>query len=177
MLAAMIPAMPKPVKLALGTLGGVVVAIGVVVITASAAGFNLSDALHPTPLPSPAVVLAPAPSPSPGRSAANPATRAVNQAVLQAEADVLGVRASQLNTAIRQGTTVHQQAAQRGMTQAVFNLRFQSALKVMLDQDVQQGTLTRQQEQTALQRLAAGPPNWDVAAAAQPRPSPSPAAA
>jgi hypothetical protein len=165
--------MPRPLKLVVGTLGGLVVAFGVVVITASAAGFNLSDALHPSASPSPAVALAPVPSPGRGQ-VANVAVRALNQAVVQAEAEVLGLRPAQLDTALRQGTTVHQLASQRGLTQAVFNLRFQSTVTTILDQDVQQGVLTQQQEQAALGRLAGGPPNWDAAVAARVRPTPSP---
>jgi hypothetical protein len=176
MLAPMVklPPMPRPLKLVVGTLGGLVVAFGVVVITASAAGFNLSDALHPAASPSPTIVLAPVPSPGRGQ-VANAAARAVSQAVLQAEAQVLGLRPAQLNTALRQGATVHQLATQRGITQAVFNMRFQSAVTAILDRDVQQGILTQQQEQAAINRLAGGPPNWDTVSAIQARPTPSPA--
>jgi membrane-bound lytic murein transglycosylase B len=167
-------AMQKPIKLALGAAGGLVVAVGVVVITASAAGIHLTGA---------AAAPSPSPTPSPSATAragaqANPAARLVNQGALQAEAQVLGLQPKELTKDVRQGTTVHQLATQKGIAQADFQGRFTTALKAILDQDVQQGQLTSQQEQQALKRLANRIPNWDQVPqrAAQPSPSPSPTA-
>jgi hypothetical protein len=158
--------MRQPIKLAVGALGGVVVAIGVVVITASAVGFNLSDALQPAPSPATQAVTVPSPSPSPGRAQVNPAARAVTLAVLQAEAQALGVRQRDLTLSLRQGTTPHQLATQRGISPASFQALYRRALTAILDQDVQQGSLTAQQEQLALSRLGSQlPPNWDQVAA------------
>jgi hypothetical protein len=166
--------MQKPLKLAVGALGGLVVAVGVVVITASAAGVNLT-ALHSSSQPGPA---APTPassaSPATGRATPNPATRAVNQAVLQAEAQALGVQPKELQKDFRQGLTLHQVADQKGVSQADFQSRFQAGVKTILDQDVQQGRLTAQQEQQALTRLGRRGPAWDAVPGKRPQASPSP---
>src|SRR5712691_6147397 len=103
---------PRPAKLAAAAAGGLVVAIGVIVITASALGFNLTGATHAAGQPVTATVATPSPSASPGRAPANPATRAVNQAVVQAEAQVLGAQPRDVTASLRQGTTVHQLATQ-----------------------------------------------------------------
>jgi hypothetical protein len=166
--------MQKPIKLAVGAVGGLVVATGIVVITASATGFHLTGSSQPAPVT--AASPAPAPSASPQRPAANPAARTMNQAVAQAEAQVLGIQPKELTAALRKGTTVHQLADQTGIAQADFQARFTPALTTLLDQDVQQGTLTTQQEQQFLKRLGTRIPNWDQAPAqkAQPTPTPTP---
>jgi hypothetical protein len=167
--------MQKLVKLVIGALGGLVVAMGVVVITASAAGVNLAG-LHASPSPSPVPASTPSP-PARARATPNPAARAVAQAVLQAEAQALGVQPRDLTKDLRQGMSLHQVAEQKGVSQADFQARFQKDLMATLDQDVQQGTLTQQQEQQALKRLGKRGPNWDaVRAQASPSPSPSPTA-
>jgi membrane-bound lytic murein transglycosylase B len=168
--------LPAPLKLAVGTLGGAVVAIGVVVITASAMGFDLTAA-HPASSAATAVTAAPSPSPVPsaGAGQASPAVRAVAQATVQAEAQALGVTPRALSAALRQGSTLHQVATGRGVSPAVFQAGFAKGLTALLDQDVKQGTLTATQEQAALRRLGARlPPNWDRAAARAPTPAPSP---
>lgn len=162
--------MQKPIKLAVGAVGGVVVAAGVVIITASATGLHLAGSSQPAPVT--AASPAPAPSMSPQRTP-NPAARAVNQAAAMAEAQVLGIQPKELAGDLRQGTTVHMLADQKGISQADFQARFDAALKTLLDQDVQQGTLTTQQEQQALKRLGTRIPNWDQAPA-QKRPTPTP---
>jgi hypothetical protein len=167
--------MQNPLKLAIGAAGGLVVAVGVVAVTAAAAGVNLTSALHSSPSPTPVIVSSP--SPPPGRAqAANPAARLVNQAVIQAEAQVLGLKPADLTRNMRQGMTVHQLATQKGIGQADFEARFTTAVSAILDQDVQQGQLTSQQEQQALKHLSNRVPNWDAAPGrAQAQPSPSPA--
>jgi hypothetical protein len=168
--------LPAPLKLAVGTLGGAVVAIGVVVITASAMGFDLTAA-HPASPAARAVTATPTPSPVPpaGAGQASPAVRAVAQATAQAEAQALGVTPRALSAALRQGSTLHQVATRRGVSPAVFQAGFVKDLTALLDQDVKQGTLTATQEQAALRRLGAGlPPSWDRAAARSLAPAPSP---
>jgi hypothetical protein len=161
--------LPAPQKLAVGTLGGAVVAIGVVVITASAMGFDLTAA-HPASPAARAVTATPTPSPVPpaGAGQVSPAVRAVAQATAQAEAQALGVTPRALSAALRQGSTLHQVAARRGVSPAVFQAGFVRDLTALLDQDVTQ-------EQATLRRLGAGlPPSWDRAAAPSPAPAPSP---
>jgi hypothetical protein len=97
-------------------------------------------------------------------------------AVLEAEAQVLGITTRQLTLDMRQGLTIHQLADKQGISQADFQARFQTDLKAIMDQSVQQGQLTAQQEQQALTRLSRGVPNWDQPrprAQASPSPSPS----
>lgn len=167
--------MQNPLKLAIGAAGGLVVAVGVVAITAAAAGVDLTNSLHTSPSPTPPTVSSPSPPPRRVQAAANPAARLVNQAVIQAEAQVLGLKPVDLARSMRQGMTVHQLAAQRGIGQADFDARFATAVSAILDQYVQQGQLTSQQKQQALQRLDTHVPNWDaVPARLQAPPSPSP---
>jgi len=166
--------MQRPVKLAIGALGGLVVATGVVIITASAAGVSLA-ALRSSAAPSPGAT--PAATSSPRAPATpNPAARLVNQAVLQAEAQSLGVQPRDLMKDLRQGMSLHQVADRQGVSQADFQARFQKNVAALLDQDVQQGSLTQQQEQQALKRLSTRGPSWDAVPGrrAQPSPSPSP---
>lgn len=162
--------MPQPLRLALGGLGGLVVAVGVVVVTAAAVGFDLTGALSTSPAPSTGSSHVPQPTASAGRAQAGTAAGLVAQAALQAEAEALGVRPRDLTAKLRQGVTVHQLAAQSGISPQDFQGRFAKGLKAILDQDVQQGTLTAQEEQLAMQRLGSRlPPNWDRAAAASAR--------
>src|SRR5947207_15350237 len=110
--------MQKWMKLAVGVLGGLVVAAGVVVITASAAGVNLAG-LHSSGATSTATT-SPSPSPTPSArasGAANPAARAVNQAALQAEAQTLGLQPRQPKMDLPQGMTPHQGADRHGNRQ------------------------------------------------------------
>jgi hypothetical protein len=175
-LAASLGPMQKPLKLAVGALGGLVVAVGVVVITASAAGVNLT-ALHSSSAPAtPAPASASKPSPATARATPNPAARAVNQAVVQAEAQALGVQPKELQKDLHQGLTLHQVADQKGVSQADFQSRFEADLKTILDQDVKQGTLTAQQEQQALTRLGRRGPAWDAVPGKRAQASPSPSA-
>jgi membrane-bound lytic murein transglycosylase B len=161
--------MQKPMKLAVGAIGGAVVAAGVVVITASAAGVNLVGAHPPAPAASPSPAATP---PASARKTPNPAARAVTQATLQAEAQALGLQPADLTKDLRQGMTLHQVADRQGVSRADFQTKFDADLKTILDQDVQQGTLTDKQEQAALKRLG-GVPNWDTAPGRRPSPSPS----
>lgn len=162
--------MQRPIKLAVGALGATVVAVGVVAITASAAGVHLGGAA-----PAPAATAngpSPAPSASPNRAAANPAARTMNQAAAQAEAQVLGIQPQELARDLRQGTTVHQLADRKGIAQTDFQARFTKALTALLDQDVQAGKLTAAQEQQYLERLGTAIPNWDQAPGARPTATP-----
>ena len=186
--------MQKPLKLAIGAAGGLVVAAGVVVITASAAGLTLVGLHSPTaatPTPSPTATGAPAQA----RAGANPATRAVSQAVSQAEAHLLQVSAHALQIRSEYGpcratilAAAEQTSAQSWHVPRVFlcsfdpcaimsaqwlEQRFQQDLKTVLDQDVQGGHLTAQQEQQALKRFGGPIRNWDTVRGQRPGASPS----
>ncbi|HLH70254.1 MAG TPA: hypothetical protein VKY90_14855 [Candidatus Dormibacteraeota bacterium] len=152
--------MRNPLKVVIAGLGGLVVAVGVVVITLSAVGIHLNDSAS-----TPSAVPAPAPSsvPSPPPAQSRPAARAVAQAVLQAEAQVLGMPPRQLTQQLRQGTTLSQLAAQKGIDQASFQAQLVQDVKPILDQDVQSGELTAAQEQQALRRLSTQIPRWSQA--------------
>jgi hypothetical protein len=153
--------MRNPLKIVIAALGGLVVAIGVVVITLSAVGIHLNDlasASHTAPTP------APSPIPSARPVQPRPAARAVAQAVLQAEAQILGMQPRQLTEQLRQGTTVSQLAAQKGIDQASFQAQLVQDVKPILDQDVQSGELTAAQEQQALRRLSTQIPRWSQTA-------------
>jgi hypothetical protein len=165
--------MRKPLELAIGVVGGLVVAVGVVVITASATGLDLTGALHPAASPAPAARSA---GPVPGQGGqATRTVRLANQAMLQAEAQVLGMQPRELTSDLRQGTTVHQLADRRGISEVDFSSRFQSNLTAILDGYVRQGQLTQEQEALALKRVGGRVPNWDQTSAERPAsPSPSP---
>lgn len=168
--------MPYRLKLAIGALGGLAIGVGLVVITASAVGLNRTAVVQSAARPSPTA--SPASSPSASARAGNPATRVVNMAVVGAESQVLGITAAELTMGLRQGITVHQLADKKGINQTDFQAQFQTDVKGILDQGVQQGQLTPQQEQQALKRLSKGVPNWDQVPARQKSPgSPSPSPA
>jgi predicted outer membrane protein len=167
--------MPYRLKLAIGALGGLAIGVGLVVITASAVGLNRTAVVQSAARSSPTA--SPASSPSASPRAGNPAARVVNMAVLGAESQVLGITAAELTMDLRQGMTVQQLADKKGINQTDFQAQFQTDVKGILDQGVQQGQLTPQQEQQALKRLSKGVPNWDqVPARQKPPASPSPPA-
>jgi hypothetical protein len=157
--------MNRTLKLALAALGALAVAAGVVVLTVAATGSRISLPSQPaTSTPATGSVPSPAATPATGQGPANPAALTVRKAAVQAEAQALGMQPKDLVAGLRKGQTVHQLADQKGLSQGDFQAQFTRELTVLLDQDVQQGSLTAQQEQQALKRLASGVPNWDQAA-------------
>ncbi|HZU16784.1 MAG TPA: hypothetical protein VFD01_09355 [Candidatus Dormibacteraeota bacterium] len=151
--------MRNPIKVAIAALGGLVVAVGLVAITLSAVGVHLGDSTPAGTASVPAPSGSPSPSPAPRRTAA----RTVAQAVLQAEAQVLGMSPQQLAQQLRQGASVSQLAAQRGIDQASFQTRLVQDVTPILDRDVQSGELTAAQERQALRRLSTRIPRWSQA--------------
>ena len=157
--------MNSRVKLAAAAAGALLVAGAVVVVTAAATNVYRSNAsTHPATQP--ATAASPGTQAAPGgkQAQANPAQKAVRQAMLQAEAQALGLKPKELTADLKQGTTVHQLADQRGLSQAAFQAEFGKDLTAIMDQDVQKGALTSQQEQQALKRVGSTVPNWDQAA-------------
>jgi hypothetical protein len=97
----------------------------------------------------------------------------VAAAVLQAEAQVLGIQPTELRADFKAGTTVQTLAAQKNISQAQFQAQLAADLKPILDQDVQQATITSTQEQLVLRRVGRVIPNWNHVGR-QPAPSPTP---
>jgi hypothetical protein len=102
-------------------------------------------------------------SPASKQGNANQVAKVQRQSVIQAESQVLGIPSKDLNANLRRGRTVHQMADERGISQTDFQQRFSQALKALLDQAVQQGTVTSHQEQQMLKRIGTRIPNWDPA--------------
>jgi membrane-bound lytic murein transglycosylase B len=166
------PTLPAWAKVALGTAGAFAVVGGTVGLTAAVT----SNGLNPPPTQAAAPTAAPY-SPAPAStppSTPNPAARAVAVAVLEAEAQVLGLQPKELRADFRAGTTVQALAAQRSITEAQFQTQLTADVKPLLDQDVQQGTITSTQEQSVLRRLGRVIPNWAHVGAARQQPSPTP---
>ncbi|MBO0687632.1 MAG: hypothetical protein J2P45_31170 [Candidatus Dormibacteraeota bacterium] len=164
-------ALPAWIKLAAGAAGGLLLVGGTAGVTAAVMGAHpwsaQQAAASPGPTPSPSAAATPHASPS-------PATKALNAAVLQAEAQVVGLQPKQLRAAIRSGTTLQTLASQKNLTEAQFQAQLTADVKPLLDQDLQQGTISSAQEQSTLTRLGKRVPNWNRATAAGPKPSPSP---
>lgn len=153
--------MDRKLKLAVAALGGLGLAGCVVAVTAAATGiYRGSPTSQPASQPATAVSPAPQGNAAPGQ-AANPQAKAARQAVLQAEAQVLGLQPRALTVDLKQGQTVHQLADQKGIGQADFEARFNADLKAILDQEVQKGALSSEQEQQVLKRTSSTVPNWD----------------
>ena len=91
-------------------------------------------------------------------------------------AKALGMTPAQLRQAIRNGQTVEQIAASRGMDETAFRQKLISVVQPDLDRQRQDGHLTQQQEDAILQRLRSGPlPLWSqLPARKAPSPTPSP---
>src|SRR6266851_9162730 len=158
---------PLAAKLAVGAIGGLAL-LGGGVAAGAHLGSGGAQATNSTP-----VVAAPSPSSSPAANARTGAAQAMRRAAIDAEAQVLGLTTKQLNADFRSGQTVQQLAAAKGLSQTQFQAQYEPALKGLLDKEVAAGTLTGAQEQQALTRLTAAPPNWDQVAQRTPRPSPS----
>lgn len=158
---------PLAAKAAVGTIGGLALLGGGVAV-----GAHLGSGGAQASVSAP-VVATPSPSASPTTNARNGVAQAARRAALGAEAQVLSVTTKQLTTDFKSGQTVQQLAAAKGMSRAQFQAQYQPALKGLLDKEVAAGTMTAAQEQQALTRLTAAPPNWDQVGQRTPRPSPS----
>jgi hypothetical protein len=165
-----VAAMDRKLKLTLGAIGALAAAVGVAAVTIAATGRGVGDSAQSSGQAAIALTgpdAEPSPAASPGPAAAgSPAARAARAAVVTAEAEVLGLKPRDLAAELRQGTTLHRIADQRGISQVDFQARYTTRLTAVLDQQVRAGNLTAAQEQQALQRLGTLP-NWDQPAAAQ----------
>ena len=108
----------------------------------------------------------PTPTPTPGTSAAAPDRHAdrklVRQAVLEAEADVLGMPEGTLVSDLRKGQKVSDLANDKHMTREQFAAKLAVALKPRLEQLVDHKQITQARADRILDRISKGHiPFWD----------------
>ena len=88
--------------------------------------------------------------------------RAIRRAVLEAEADILGMKPAALLEGLKHGKTVAELAKAKGLTEAQFTARLVVNLTVRLDQLVDNKTITPAQAKKVLARIASGHvPFWN----------------
>jgi hypothetical protein len=108
----------------------------------------------------------PTPNPTPATSAASPDRHAdrklVRQAVLEAEADVLGIPEGTLVSDLKKGQKVSDLANDRHMTKDQFASKLAAALKPRLEQLVDHKQITQARADRILDRISKGHvPFWD----------------
>ncbi len=90
-------------------------------------------------------------------------------------AAALGISEAELRQDLKDGKTVKDVAASKGMDESAFRTKLVAAVKADLDKQVAAKKITQQQEDSALQRLQNGPlPLWDRPAPNRKRPAPTP---
>ncbi|HEX6548227.1 MAG TPA: hypothetical protein VF134_05750 [Candidatus Dormibacteraeota bacterium] len=88
--------------------------------------------------------------------------RQVARVIVEAEADVLGIKPEELRADLRAGKTVSQLAEARGLTKDQFADRLANQAKPGLDKLVDSKQITADQEAKVLARIRAGHiPFWD----------------
>ena len=115
--------------------------------------------------------LAASPSPNPTPTAAgtqHPAgdryadRRAIRRAVIESEADVLGIKPEQLLKDLKAGQKVSDLAKDKGMTKEQFETKLAANLKPRLEALVDHKTITQAQADKVLDRISKGyVPFWD----------------
>ena len=105
----------------------------------------------------------PTPSPSPTATADSKADRKlVRQAVLEAEADALGIPEGTLISDLKKGQKVSDLANDRHMTKEQFAAKLDASLKPRLEQLVDHKQLTQARADRILDRISKGHiPFWD----------------
>src|SRR5262245_19998871 len=143
----------------------------------TAAGLHLASGRSGATTSAP-IVATPTPAGTQGAAGTQQAAanRAIRQAVLQGEAQILGITVKDLGADLKQGTTVQQLATQKGISQQQFEAQLVQTVQPMLDKEVGAGTLTQAQEQQELKRLGRTIPNW-TAPVKKAQPSATPTAA
>ena len=119
---------------------------------------GLAQAASPSPTPSS--------SSSPSTAQTNPDRkadrRAVRLAVLESEADVLGIKPEDLRKDLKAGQKVSDLAKAKGMTEAQFAVKLDASLKPRLETLVEHKQITQAQADHLLDRIAKGHiPWWD----------------
>jgi hypothetical protein len=109
----------------------------------------------------------PSPSPSPSTSTTTQPNndvradrRAVRAAILESEADVLGIKAEDLRKDLKAGQKVSDLAKARGMTEQQFATRLDATLKPKLETLVDHKQITQAQADRVLARIARGHIPW-----------------
>ena len=114
----------------------------------------------------------PSPNPTPTTSATDTSTatdrhsdrRTIARAVLDSEADVLGIKTEALVRDLKRGLTVSELARAEGLTKSRFTTRLAIRLTLRLDTLVDHHVITAQHAETALRWIASGHiPFWDGA--------------
>ena len=111
----------------------------------------------------------PSPSPSPSTATGPGATqdsradrRAVVAAVVESEADVLGIKPEELRKDLKAGQKVSDLAKAKGMDKAQFTAKLIASLKPRLEQLVDHKQITQAQADRVLDRISKGHvPFWD----------------
>jgi hypothetical protein len=117
---------------------------------------GLAQAASPSPSPSPTTTT----SPTSAESRAD--RRAVRLAVVESEADVLGIKPEQLRADLKAGQKVSDLARDKGMTKEQFEARMIAALKPRLEQLVAHKQITQARADRIIDRISKGHvPFWD----------------
>ena len=125
-------------------------------------GVGAVSAASPSPNPSPGATGRQGQQQNQADSARHHDRRAVRRAVIESEADVLGMTPKDLVTALKAGKTVSQLAEAKGLTKAQFTTRFLVDLTHRLDNLVERKVITPAMEKKILARIASGHiPFWN----------------
>ena len=110
----------------------------------------------------------PKPTPSTSAGAQNPSTdrhadrRAIRRAVIESEADVLGITPQTLLKDLRSGQKVSDLAKAKGITKEQFETRLVANLRPRLEALVDHKTITQAQADKVIDRISKGyVPFWD----------------
>ena len=138
-------------------------AVAVKTISAAGVAALLSvgavSALAASPSPNPTPTATGTQQPSTDRHADR---KAIRRAVVEAEADVLGIKPEQLLKDLKAGQQVSDLAKDKGMTKEQFETRLVANLKPRLEALVDHKTITQAQADKVLDRIAKGyVPFWD----------------
>jgi hypothetical protein len=111
------------------------------------------------------VVSAASPSPSPtGTAGKNPARHAVVRTIVEAEADVLGIKPEELRKDLKDGQKVSDLAKAKGLSEEQFAAKLVVNLKPRLEALIDQKHITKAQADRILDRIASGHvPFWNGA--------------
>ena len=138
-------------------------AVAVKTISAAGVAALLSvgavSALAASPSPNPTPTATGTQQPSTDRHADR---KAIRRAVVEAEADLLGIKPEQLLKDLKAGQKVSDLAKDKGMTKEQFETRLVANLKPRLEALVDHKTITQAQADKLLDRIAKGyVPFWD----------------
>jgi len=115
-----------------------------------------------------ALAASPSPKPAPTAGATQPSVnghadrRAIRRAVIESEADILGITPETLVKGVRNGQKVSDLAKDKGMTKEQFETKLVANLKPRLAVLVANKTITQPQADKVLDRISKGyVPFWD----------------